>query len=75
MKKGKKTVRKERGSLLSLILVIMALHGILGTVLYYSIRTQDALDRPWLVSLMVIHSLANVVAVVGIWYWEMGIGD
>ena len=48
----------------------MALHGVFGTVLYYTIRTQDALDRPWLVSLMVVHSLLNVVAVIGIWVWK-----
>ena len=61
MKRIKHEPHKERGFWLSLILIVMALHGILGTVLYYTIRTQEALDRPWIVSLMALHSLANVI--------------
>lgn len=70
MKKTKQGIHKERGIWLSLILVVMALHGIFGTILYYTIRTQEALDRPWIISLMVVHSLANVIAVIGIWFWK-----
>ena len=70
MKSVKQQPHKVRGFGLSLVLVIMALHGIFGTVLYYTIRTQEALDRPWLISLMVLHSLANVIAAIGIWYWK-----
>ena len=70
MKNKKHTVKKQRGFWLSLILVVIALHGVFGTVLYYTIRTQEALDRPWIISLMVLHSLANVIAAVGIWSWK-----
>jgi len=70
MTKTKHDARNERGLGLSLILIVMALHGIFGTILYYTIRTQEALDRPWLISLMALHSLANVIAVVGIWFWK-----
>ena len=70
MKRIKHEPHKERGFWLSLILIVMALHGIFGTVLYYTIRTQEALDRPWIISLMALHSLANVIAVVGIWFWK-----
>ena len=70
MNKNDNAIAKERGFWLSLILVVMALHGLFGTVFYYVIRTQDALDRPWIISLMVLHSLANVVAAVGIWFWK-----
>jgi hypothetical protein len=28
------------------------------------------MDRPWLISLMVVHFLANVAAAIGIWYWK-----
>ena len=62
MKKTKHSIYKEKGFWLSLILIVMALHGIFGTVLYYTIRTQEALDRPWIISLMALHSLANVIA-------------
>lgn len=61
---------KKRGFWLSLALVIMALHGIVGTVLYYTIRTQEDLRSPWIITFMVIHSLLNIIAAVGIWYWK-----
>ena len=70
MKNTKQGIQKERGFWLSLVLVVMALHGIFGTALYYATRTQETLDRPWIISLMVIHSFANVIAAVGIWRWK-----
>ena len=70
MKSVKQQPHKSRGFGLSLVLIIMALHGIIGTILYYTIRTQEALDKPWLISLMVLHSAANVAAAAGIWWWK-----
>ena len=70
MKKTKHSTRKVRDFWLSLILIVMALHGIFGTILYYTIRTQEALDRPWIISLMALHSLANLISVVGVWFWK-----
>jgi len=70
MKENKTGTHKERGGLLSFILVVMAVHGIFATVLFYTIRTQEALDRPWIISLMLLHSLANIIAAAGIWYWK-----
>jgi hypothetical protein len=61
---------KPRGILLSIALIIMAIHGIIGTVIYYAIRTQDVLERPWIITLMIIHSLLNILAAVAIWYWK-----
>ncbi len=71
-KHTKKAVqKKERGTLLTIVLVLMALHGIFATYFYYTVRTQEAdLNRPMILSLMVLHSLANVIAAVGIWYWK-----
>jgi hypothetical protein len=70
-KKSKKKQPKERGLGTSIILILMLLHGIFGTILYYSVRSQSAyLDRPVVISLMVIHSLLNVIAVLGIWNWK-----
>jgi hypothetical protein len=72
-KRGKavKQKPKVRGTVLTILLVIMGLHGILAGYFYYTWRVDSAsLDRPWILTLMVIHSLANVVAVVGIWYWK-----
>lgn len=72
-KQGKKTKAqvKERGIWLQIILVVMAIHGIFAAYFYYTVRTQEPyLDRPMILTLMVIHSLANVVAVIGIWFWK-----
>ena len=72
-KQGKRTKAqvKERGIWLQIILVVMAIHGIFAAYFYYTVRTQEPyLDRPMILTLMVIHSLANVVAVIGIWFWK-----
>jgi hypothetical protein len=69
--KGKPIQHKKRGIWLSLLLVVMALHGIFATYFYYVWRMEGAaLDRPWILTLMIIHSLANLVAAVGIWFWQ-----
>jgi len=69
--KSKSIQHKERGTAVTIVLVLMALHGIFATYFYYTVRTQEAdLNRPMLLSLMVLHSLANVIAAVGIWYWK-----
>jgi hypothetical protein len=65
-----KPKKKERGFWLSLVLVVMGLHGIFASVFYYSQRSQDFINRPYLIGLMVLHSLLNIVAAVGIWYWK-----
>ena len=69
--KRSKAPVKERGIWLQILLVIMVLHGLFAAYFYYTVRTQETyLDRPMILSMMVIHSLANVVAAVGIWYWK-----
>lgn len=70
MKDTKQKSQKKRGFWLSLFLVVVALHGFLGTLFYYVIRTQEALDNPWIITLMVLHSLANLIAAIGIWFWK-----
>jgi hypothetical protein len=70
-KKAQHTPRKTRGTLLSIALVVMVLHGLFAAV-YYAVAKVDSayMDRSWLISLMVLHFLANVVAAIGIWYWK-----
>lgn len=70
MKDTNQKYNKHRGFGLSILLLVIALHGIFATAFYYAIRTQDALDRPWIISLMVLHSAANVIAAVLIWFWK-----
>lgn len=65
-----KTEHKERGFWLTVFLIIMALHGIGAAFLYDALRADASIERTWLVSLMVVHSLANVLAAAGIWFWK-----
>jgi hypothetical protein len=66
--KKKAPVKKEHGVLLTIALVIMAIHGIIAAYLYYSAAPE--VQRPWIISMMVVHSLANIAAAVGIFYWK-----
>jgi hypothetical protein len=72
-KRGKavKQKPKVRGTVLTILLVIIGLHGLIAGYFYYAYRMNTAsLDRPWILALMAIHFFANVVAAVGIWYWK-----
>lgn len=68
--KKKKAVKKERGALLTIVLIIMALHGIFAAYLYSTMTTAPEVQRPWIIGMMVLHFLANVAAAVGIFYWK-----
>ena len=70
-KKTQSTPRKTRGTWLTIALVLIVLHGLIAAV-YYAVAKVDSayMDRPWLISLMVVHFLANVAAAIGIWYWK-----
>ena len=70
MKDTNQNNNKQRGLGLSILLLVLALHGIFATAFYYAIRTQEVLDRPLIISLMVLHSAANVIAAVLIWFWN-----
>lgn len=68
----RKSKLKQRGTFLTILLVIMALHGIVAGIFYYYARLDDSVvSRPWLLMLMSIHFFANVVAAIGIWKWKM----
>jgi hypothetical protein len=70
-KKTQKTPRKTRGTWLTIALVVIVLHGLLAAVYYAAAKVDSAyMARPWLISLMVVHFLANVAAAIGIWYWK-----
>lgn len=67
----KKKKQKVRGFWVSFFLVIIIVQGILATVLFDIYRTDaTTLDRPIVLGLMIIHSLANIAAAVGIWFWK-----
>jgi len=70
-KKIQHAPRKIRGTWLTIALVAIVLHGLLAAVYYAAAKVDSAyMARPWLISLMVLHFLANVLAAIGIWYWK-----
>ena len=70
-KKAQQKPHKTRGTWLTIALVVIVLHGLLAAVFYAAARLDTSyMTRPWAVSLMSIHFLANVVAAIGIWYWQ-----
>ena len=71
-KSKKKSTPKHRGTFLTILLVIIGLHGIVAGIFYYYARLDDSIvTRPWLLMLMAIHFFANVISAVGIWKWKM----
>lgn len=68
--KQKPQVKKEHGALLTAVLVIIAVHGLIAAVAYSTMSTVPEVQRPWIVTAMVVHFLANVAAAVGIFYWK-----
>ncbi len=69
-KKKKQPVKKVHGTLLTIVMIIIAVHGIFAAFLYSSMSSAPEVQRPWIISLMVLHSVANIVAAVGIFYWK-----
>ena len=68
--KKKPQVKKHHGTLLKIALIIVAVHGIFGAYLYYSLSADPEVQRPWILGMMVLHFLANILAAVGIFYWK-----
>jgi hypothetical protein len=69
-RKGK-NVSKTRGTVLSILLVLIFLHALLATALVYStLKEQYAAATSWVLPVMGLVSLAGIVAAVGMWYWK-----
>jgi lipoprotein signal peptidase len=68
--KKKAPVKKVHGTLLTIALVIMGVHGIVAALMYNSMSTVPEVQRPWIIGMMVVHSLANIAAAFGIFYWK-----
>jgi hypothetical protein len=71
--KGKATPQvkhKEHGAVLTIVIILIAFHGIIAAAAYNSMTTAPDVNRPWIAGLMVLHSLANIVAAAGIYSWK-----
>ena len=67
----KKEVKKRRGGLLTVLIVLIGVHAIFATYLgYTSLKQYYVGQRSWILALFVLISLADIVAAVGIWLWK-----
>jgi hypothetical protein len=71
-KTAQKPVKKERGFWLGLIIVLIIVHGLIAAVAFYlwKVKPIFEVDKTWVLSLAILHFLANVVAGVAIWFWK-----
>ena len=68
--KNRKNATKERGTVLSVLLVLIFLHAVLATAVAYSTLKEEYAATSWVLPLMGLVSLADIVAAVGMWYWK-----
>jgi lipoprotein signal peptidase len=68
--KKKKVVKKERGTLLLIALILIVVHSLVAAILYSTLKSSPDIQRPWLITMMVVHFLANVAAAAGIYFWK-----
>jgi hypothetical protein len=67
----KKPVNKRRGALLSVLIILIGVHGITAAILCYSYLKQPyIIQRPWMIGILALISLADIVAAVGLWLWK-----
>ncbi len=70
MTKKPQEASKERGCWLTGWLILMLIHGIISSLLIYSQRNQEGGDQSIWLGLLLLSSIAIIVAAVAIWYWQ-----
>ena len=71
MSKKPQPAAKDRGTWLSLWLILIAIHGVFASALIWYLRNQDGLTSPWWVWVtLFLTALADIVAVIGAWNWK-----
>ena len=67
----KKSAKKERGTLLSVLIGLIFLHSVIAVLLgYVTLKDEYAIYRTWVVVGLSLLSLLDIVAAVGLWYWK-----
>jgi hypothetical protein len=66
----KKAAHKVRGTLLSVLIVLIGIHGILGAYIGYTTLKTEYAKAPWVLPVLTLVSVAAIVAAVAIWYWK-----
>lgn len=68
---SKKQVTKHRGGLLSFLIILMGVHAVSASYLIYTTLKQDLSgQRTWILVTLLLVSLADIVAAVGMWLWK-----
>ncbi len=67
---SQKSVHKERGTLLSVLFVLIGLHGILGAYVGYASMKSEYASATWVLPVLTLVSVAAVVSAVAMWYWK-----
>jgi hypothetical protein len=63
--------KPDRGTLLTIAIILVVFHGAIFTALSYSvIRGDDLVTRPVFVGLLFLSSMASAVAGIALWYWK-----
>lgn len=70
MTKKPQEAPKERGCWLTGWLILMLIHGITSSLLIFYQRNQEGGDSTVWLGLLLLASIAIVVATVAIWYWQ-----
>lgn len=64
-------VHKERGTWLSLWLILILLHGILASGLIWYLRAQRNDPSPsWVLIILFLLAIADIVAAIAAWNWK-----
>jgi membrane protein YdbS with pleckstrin-like domain len=62
---------RERGTWLSLWLILILLHGIFASGLIWYLRAQRSDPSPsWMLAILFVLAIADIVAAVAAWYWK-----
>jgi hypothetical protein len=67
----RKPVNKRRGALLSFLIILIGVHAITASFLIYNYLKQDyAGQRTWILVVLLLASLVDIAAAVGLWLWK-----
>lgn len=70
MTKKQQEAPPERGCWLTGWLILMLIHGIISSLLVFYLRNQAGGDSPIWLGLLLLVSIAIIVATLAIWYWQ-----
>lgn len=67
---AKKQVHKNRGTLLTVLIVLIFVHAVLATYVGYSSLQDEYVRTSWVLPLLTLVSVVSIAGAVGMWYWK-----